>query len=87
MANAFHKTAIAHEAPCSVINESVITFIKSRSHELLSHCHAYSVRQALSEGACGCLYAGRITVLGVTRRSTVKLSKIFYVVDGQIVAR
>ena len=87
MADPFHKTAIADETPCSVINESVIAFIESRSHELLSHSHAHCVCQALSEGSCCCLYTGCITVLGVARRFTVKLSKILNVVDGQIVAR
>ena len=70
-----------------MVDERVIAFIKSRSHELFGNRHAHCVSEALPQRSRSCLYTRRIAIFRVSGRFAVELSEVFNVIDREIVAR
>ncbi len=82
----FHHAAVAHEHVSVVVDDFVARFVEFIGQQLLGHCHAHRIGDALSERAGGGFHAGCVTVLGMTGRLGMQLTETFQFIHRQSVA-
>ena len=63
MRNTFHQAAVSHKDPGPMINDFMVSTIKAFRKNLLSQCHAHSIRYSLTQGAGGGFHTSGFAVL------------------------
>ncbi len=84
--DAFHKTAVAREAPGVMIHERGIGVIEARCQRGFTQRHAHGIGQTLAQRAGGRLDARGHEVFRMTRGLGMQLTKILDVVERYVIA-
>ncbi len=84
--NAFHHAAVAHEHIGVVVDDGVVGLVEFVGENFFRHRHADGIGNALAERTGGGFHAGRVAILGVTRRLGMQLTELLEVVHRQVVA-
>ena len=84
--DALHQVAVAADEVRVVIDDVVTRLVEHGREVRFGHRHADRVADALAERARGRLDAGRVAVLGVSRRPALPLPELLEVLERQVVA-
>ena len=87
MRNPLHQTTIAHKHVGKVVDDLMVWLIKLRRQRALGDSQPHRVRQPLPQRPGGGFNPRGIADFRVARRFGMQLTEVFYLFDGQIIAR